>query len=211
MHPAAEAYQALLERIDRWFGATRERHPGIVPCRPGCSACCHGPFDISAADALLLRQGLATLTATDLGAVRDRAEEGLARLRQAAPEWGPPWDVRALGEERFDAVSEALADLPCPLLDDAGACRLYRWRPMVCRLIGLPMLTAEGEILANACPIQDDFPRYAALDPQPFDLEALEAEEVAALEAASLELLGRLDPGFETTVAGAVGGARSEE
>ena len=61
MHPAAEAWQSALERLDRWFSDARERLPGVIPCGPGCSACCHGPFDISVADALLLREGLAEL------------------------------------------------------------------------------------------------------------------------------------------------------
>jgi Fe-S-cluster containining protein len=205
MHPVAETYRDLLTRVDRWFHATVERHPGVVPCRSGCTACCHGPFDISAADTLLLREGLATLAPADRAAVAERGARLLGRMREIAPDWGPPWDLRILGEETFDRISEALADEPCPMLDRDGACLVYAFRPLVCRLMGLPMLTAEGELLENACPIQERFPDYLVLDPQLFDLDSLEAAEVACQEGAAGELLGNPTAAdFETTIAACV-------
>jgi Fe-S-cluster containining protein len=205
MHPAAIAYQALLERIDRWFEATAEQHPGVIPCRSGCSACCHGPFDISVADALLLREGLALLPAADRALARERAAELLELMQEMEPGWEAPFDVRTLGEARFDALTDALAAEPCPLLDDAGRCQVYAHRPLVCRLVGLPMVTAEGNVLENACPIQEDFPAYAAMDPQLFDLESLEAVETACLGTAADALQDKpRTPGFETVIAAVV-------
>ncbi len=154
------------------------------------------------ADTLLLREGLATLPADVRALVRDRGTALLERMQALAPGWGAPWDVRELEEEAFDQLTEALAAEPCPLLDEAGACRVYAYRPLVCRLIGLPMMTEEGELLENACPIQEDFPAYATLDPQLFDLGALHALEAQALEAAA----GDGDPGFETVIAAVVAG-----
>ena len=207
MHPAAIAYQALLARIDRWFEQTMQRHPAVVPCRSGCSACCHGPFDISVADALLLREGLALLPAADRAMARERALGILELMREIEPEWGAPYDVRTLGEDRFDALTDSLAAEPCPLLDEAGRCQVYAHRPLVCRLIGLPMVTAEGNVLENACPIQDDFPAYAAMDPQLFDLESLEGVEQSCLGTAAGALTGdRHDAGFETVIAAVVAG-----
>jgi hypothetical protein len=43
------------------------------------------------------------------------------------------------------------------------------------------MLTDLGENLPNACPIQEQFPVYAALAPIPFAYEAFAAEELAIL------------------------------
>lgn len=201
----AEAWQGALERVDAWFGAVAERHAGVIPCRPGCCDCCKGPFDITGADALLLQEGLKTLDAEARRAVGRRADALLARLRDLAPEWEPLWDLADIGEERFDAMVDALADEPCPLLDEAGRCRVYAFRPLVCRLMGLPMMTATGVALENACPIQSRFPAYAALDPQLFDLEALEAEEAACMEGAAAALFGTPNRrAFETTIAACV-------
>ena len=201
MDPAASAYRETLERIDRWFAQAVERHPGVIPCRSGCTACCHGPFDISVADTLLLREALAALPAETRQQVRTAAVEVLGRIRAQAPGWQSPFDLAELGEERFDGISESLASVPCPLLDEQGRCRVYQSRPLVCRLIGLPMMTAEGEILENACPIQEQFPDYALLDPQLFDLGALQDAEARHNEAAAERLFGsRALAGFETTI-----------
>jgi len=205
MHPAAAQWQDLISRFDRWFEATAERYPGVVPCRAGCSACCHGPFDISAADALLLREGLATLPEAVRAGVVARGRALLGRMREMVPEWAAPFDIQAIGDERFDALSDALAAEPCPLLDAEGRCLVYAYRPLVCRMIGLPMLTPSGDTLDNACPIQDHFPAYAALDPVPFDLDALEDRESRSQKAAALTLFGDArHAGYETTIAAVV-------
>ena len=198
----ASAYRSFLEQVDRWFGAATARHPGVVPCRAGCSACCHGPFDITAADVLLLEEALARLDRATRAEVDQRLSATWSRIMELAPGWAVPFDVAELGEARFDAVAQALANEPCPLLDAQGRCRVYDSRPLVCRLIGLGIEASTGEVLPNACPIQDEFPAYAALAPTPLDLHRLHEEEAAHLRAAAVELFGdeaRWE--YETTIA----------
>ena len=205
----ASAYRSFLEQVDRWFGAATARHPGVVPCRAGCSACCHGPFDISVADVLLLEEALAGLDPAGRAEVDRRLSGTWSRILELAAGWTEPFDIAGLGEARFDAISDTLAREPCPLLDAAGRCRVYASRPLVCRLIGLGLEASTGEVLPNACPIQDEFPAYAALAPTPFDLHRLHEEEAAHLKAAAVELFGneaRWE--YETTIA-ALGRARA--
>lgn len=207
MTPAAspEAYRALLERLDRWFADARASRPGVVPCTGGCSACCHGPFDISVADAELVAAAVRALPDAERAEARAAAGALLARLEERMPGWQAPHDIADAGEKAFDAAGEALAAEPCPLLGPGGACRIYADRPLVCRMIGLSMLTPSGRVIENACPIQDRFPEYAALPPLLFDLEGLEEEEHASLDGAARRLFG--DParrGYETTIAAAV-------
>lgn len=199
------AYRALLAQLDAWMDEGHRRHPGVIPCRAGCSACCHGPFDISAADAELVRAAVAALPDADGAAIRGRAAAQVRRAAELAGGWEAPWDVAALGDAVFDQVAERLADEPCPCLDAAGRCLIYADRPLTCRLIGLPMLTAGGEILENHCPIQERWPAYAALPPLPFDLEAFHEAEARAIAAAEARL--GCAAGFETTIAGAIAGA----
>ena len=196
-------YRDLLARLDAWFDTIRTAHQDVIPCRGGCTACCHGPFDISVADALLVRDAVVRLEPADRARVERRAAASDARMRKLYPGWDG--DASALDPDRFDRLTDAMADVPCPLLDERGNCGIYPDRPLVCRMIGLGVVTPAGRVIENTCPIQDQFPSYAALPPQRFDLEALEAVEVACLEAASGELFGTpLRTGFETTVAGAV-------
>ncbi len=198
-------YRQLLDRLDHWFTEARRAAGGTVPCRGGCSACCHGPFDISVADAELIGLAVDRLPAVDRSAVVQRAETLLEKMRALEPGWAPPYAVAELGEDRFDRLTDALAPEPCPLLDDAGRCRIYADRPLVCRMIGLGMRTPTGRVIENACPIQDRFPEYAALAPVPFELEALEEVEAKCLRAAALRRFGDAErQDFETVIAAAV-------
>jgi len=64
------------------------------------------------------------------------------------------------------------------------------------------MMTAAGIVLENACPIQEQFPGYAQIDPQLFDLEALEVLERECLEGAAVALFDSpLHHRYETTIA----------
>jgi len=198
---SAVRYRTLLQSFDTWTASAHHAHPGVIPCRQGCTACCHGPFDISAADALLLLETVAELPPARRAALLARAEAAAARQQGMAPDWATPFDVRELGEARFDEVCEALATDPCPCLED-GACVVYAGRPAVCRMMGLALESPDDRSLANGCPIQSDFPVYAALPAQPFDLAAFEATEEACLVEAGLALFDTVDAaGFETTIA----------
>jgi Fe-S-cluster containining protein len=197
-------YPALLRRLDQWQEAVRGRFPGIVPCRAGCAGCCHGPFDISVADALEVVRALDRLAPPDRLLVETASRRQLDLIRERAPGFGAPWDLGGLGEARFDDLAEALAAEPCPALDETGHCLIYEARPMICRMMGIGMRTGTGDI-ENACPIQDEFAEYRDLEPQPFDLTAWEVEEDRARRDAAEALFG--DPrrsGYETTIAGAV-------
>lgn len=202
--PQAEGspYPELLSQLDRWSAEAQLRHPGVIPCRAGCSACCHGPFDISVADAVMIRGAVRRLPAAVRAAVLLRAGRLADLIKPLAPGWTAPWDIADIGDDRFDAISEALVDEPCPLLDGNGACRIYDSRPLICRWMGLGMAAEDGRTIDNACPIQDQFPEYAALPPQSFDLDPFEAREAACLEDAAEALLGDSGRhGYETTIA----------
>jgi Fe-S-cluster containining protein len=198
-------YGQLLTRLDTWFATARRDAGAIVPCHEGCTACCHGPFDISIADAELIGEALDRMPAADRARVTGRAQALLARMRALEPTWSSPYPVDALGEERFDRLTDALAAEPCPLLDEAGRCGLYADRPLVCRMIGLGMRTPSGRTIENACPIQERFPGYPSLPPAMFELEAFEEVELVCLRQAAARRFG--DPDlweFETTIAAAI-------
>jgi Fe-S-cluster containining protein len=198
-------YLPLLGQLDAWQAEAQAAHPGIIPCRGGCSACCHGPFDISIADADTVATAIAALPEEIRRPIVVRATAQLEHMRELAPALESPWDVSILGDEAFDELCDALADEPCPALDATGQCVIYESRPLVCRIMGLGLQSTAGGEIPNACPIQDDFPAYAALPAQRFDLPTWEEGEAAALTQAASDRLG--DPTrtrFETTIAGAV-------
>jgi Fe-S-cluster containining protein len=195
-------YPALLAQLDRWSAGAHQANPGVIPCRTGCTACCHGPFDISVADTLMIRSAVGRLPDQIRAGVAARATALAGRIKALAPEWSAPWDIGDIGDDRFDVISEALVEEPCPLLDERGACVIYHDRPLICRWMGLGMLAEDGRAFDNACPIQDQFPDYSALALQPFALEPFEQREAVCLEDAADALLGDRDrSAYETTIA----------
>lgn len=137
-----DAERDLLRVLDDgWAEAARRAGPHLA-CRPGCTACCIGPFPITAADAARLARGLDRLRRDDPA----RAEEVAARARSSAGAFraaGFPGESRsgALGDDddAVDSFLEAHAEAACPALDLAsGRCDLYDARPVSCRTFGPP-------------------------------------------------------------------------
>ncbi len=147
-----------------------------------------------------MADGVGQLDEVTRHAVRERAMNHRSAYGAVLPDWTAPYDVGAIDDDAFDQLCDALTALPCPALDARGACAIYEHRPTTCRLMGRGWRTVGGEVLENACPIQDQFPGYAELRPAPLDLEQLEV----ALDACDADAASR---GFvRTTVAGAVAG-----
>ena len=192
-------YRDVLATVDDWFArGVAAAGRGVVPCVRGCSSCCHGPFDISPADVALVAEGVAALPEAQRRAVRSRAEKQLRRYAEVLPEWRAPFEIDQLDEQAFDALTERLSSAPCPALAEDGSCSIHAHRPATCRLTGLSLRSAQGDVLENYCPIQEQFPDYAALAPTDFDLQAFEAE------AARCDAQAAATGHASTTVAGAI-------
>lgn len=136
-------YLELLRQADAWYRSVKERFPEKVPCGRGCRECCLGLFDITLADADLLREGLARLDAATRRDIESRAAALLARLREIRPDLGE--DLDDLSEDEIDALCDALGPVECPVLGQEGECRLYAHRPLTCRLSGVPVVDLSGE------------------------------------------------------------------
>lgn len=141
-----EEYRRLLERADAWYRAVKERFPDRVPCGKGCRDCCLGLFDISPADAELLREGLAQAPPDVRADVVARSREILERLRAADPRLGE--DLDGWSEREIDELCDGLGPVECPVLGPSGECRLYAHRPLTCRLSGIPVVDVSGEVIA---------------------------------------------------------------
>ncbi len=184
--------------LDTWFHRAVAAAPGVIPCKVGCTACCHGPFDISSGDAERIAAAVATLPDVVREPLHQRARTNWEAFAALLPGITPTSDLDALPDALLDAACMAMMDAPCPALDAQGACVVHAARPVSCRLMGSGALLPSGEVLENGCPIQNDYPAYAALPPIPLDLPAVED----ALEL--LDLAARQAGWRGTTVAGAI-------
>lgn len=143
-------YRALLETLDAWFARCMETAGRHIQCRSGCSGCCRGLFDITLMDAALLRRGFDLLPAAARAPVLAKARARLGELQQRWPGFGPPYLLNHLPDEVWTEMPEEDAT-PCPLLGEDGRCLVYAFRPMTCRLHGLPNIDLSGESFSDEC------------------------------------------------------------
>lgn len=181
-------YQSLLSTIDQWFTTTQSKLPDAIVCVDGCCGCCRGLFDISLLDARLLRAGFDQLPAATQMVARHKAQIQLQKLQKNWPDFSHPYILNLMKDSVWIEMPEN--DLtPCPLLDENGHCLVYDYRPMTCRLHGLPQIDSSGEIfLEEWCSL--NFVGLNPLDLQDLrhDLHNLFHEEFILLRTFAKEL-----------------------
>ena len=142
-------YKLLLTEIDDWFAHCQTDFPDDIACGKGCSDCCRGLFDITVLDAALLKSGFKSLPLEIRVSSRKKAEESLSKIQTYWPEFKRPFILNYRPEEERETLMATDNETPCALLDEKGRCLLYDYRPMTCRLHGLPLIDISGEVMEN--------------------------------------------------------------
>jgi len=163
--------------IDDWFKHIREKYSAQMQCGKGCTACCHGLFDISLTDAVNVVRGFLELEPAVQERVYSKAAELHSTIRDVAPESSEP---TLFGEDdpRIDQIVDAANSPPCPCLGDQGECLIYEYRPMSCRLEGAPMIDVRDGLFGDWCELnfENGLPESASSD-FALDYDAINADE----------------------------------
>src|SRR5262245_50359874 len=122
-----------LNTIDQWFRQIRAKYATQMQCGKGCTACCHGLFDISLADAVEIARGFQKLSPAVQQEVRTEAENLHRAIASAAGGMTEPI-LFVEDDPRVDGIVDSCNSPKCPLLGPAGECRVYEHRPLACRL-----------------------------------------------------------------------------
>ena len=130
----------LIQIVDASLASAVVRSGHHLACRPGCSQCCHGVFEISALDAARLLEGLAGAEAATASRVRERITTAQSKLGTFYP-GDTATGVLTGTEEEIELFEEWAHAEPCPILDPVTqTCDLYEHRPILCRTFGPPIL-----------------------------------------------------------------------
>ncbi len=186
-----DAYHALLGEIDAWFtSCLQAAPPGALACRAGCSACCRGLFDISLLDAFLLRVGLAQLPTDVQEQVRTKCRLRLTELQAQWPQLQNPYILNTLPDESWTEMPET-DETPCPLLGDDNLCLVFAFRPMTCRLHGLPNIDLSGEDFStDICTLHSGDPHALPDTVLRWRFRESFSREITLLRAFTLQLTG---------------------
>ncbi len=146
MKEILENYGSLLSAVDRWFARCISEFPAQVKCSQGCSECCRSLFDITLLDAWFLKSGFDRLDESVKKTVREKAQKRLNSLRNKWPELDAPYILNIKPENDWEILMPDDDETPCPLLSENGNCLVYNYRPMTCRLHGIPLVDTSGEV-----------------------------------------------------------------
>ena len=138
----------LLHILDTAWADSARRSGAHLACRLGCTQCCHGAFAINGLDVARLRAGMEQLRSTDpalAAAIETRAHSWITQFAADFP--GDPATGNLGASESDQAAFDDFAnEAACPALDPAtGACSVYAWRPMTCRVFGPPVRMAPDD------------------------------------------------------------------
>ncbi len=166
-------YGKLLGEVDQWLASCVSNSGPEIACASGCAECCRGLFDITLLDACYLKSGFDGLDAAVKDSILKKAQGRIQELRLLWPDLAPPYILNYRPEEEWEVLMPDDDETPCPLLDADGRCLVYAFRPMTCRLHGLPLVDINGEVL------HDEWCTHNFLHSDPLETAQLRGEFTA--------------------------------
>ena len=131
-------YEAVVEMADNAFEKVRATHFESIKCKIHCSDCCHALFDLTLIEALYINYKVNELFIGDKKVMLEEkaniADRAVFKLKKKAYK-------EFEGGKSEDEILKDMATkrLRCPLLNEEDKCDLYEFRPITCRLYGIPL------------------------------------------------------------------------
>ncbi len=128
-----EPYESIVSRADEAFQQVKEGFPECIRCEPHCADCCHAVFGLFLIEAAFLKRDFDQLDEEERKAALKRgrdADQALEKLEGT---------LRSFKDDpQMISYSLARERIRCPLLNDHNECVLYPYRPITCRVYGIP-------------------------------------------------------------------------
>lgn len=138
LEPVFKKYERFVRQLDDVFEQVRQKHPDCVKCKLECADCCHALFDLSLIEALYINrhfiENAAEEKKVEIVEVANQADRKIYQLKRRAfkaVDGGEKTEEDVLLEMSVERVR-------CPLLNEDDRCELYDYRPVTCRLYGIP-------------------------------------------------------------------------
>ena len=187
-------YEALVEVVDQVSEKMKTEYPECVTCQIGCSDCCFALFDLTLIEALYLHHQFKDRFSDEkrevLVSKANQVDRQIAKLKRKAIN-----DLRAGKEETLILEEMATLRVRCPLLNDVEQCDLYDFRPITCRLYGVPtMIAGKGHTCGKTAFKTGTAYPTVNLDNIHNKLQEISAELVRDLETHHVKLADILIP-----------------
>ncbi len=131
-------YEALVQEVDRIFEKVKQACPQEVICYLGCSECCYAMFDLTLVEAMYInskfQEHLPEQQRVSILEKADQADRQAHRIKRQI------YRSQQKGKDTDSILDEVgRKRVRCPLLSQQDQCLLYAYRPITCRLYGIPM------------------------------------------------------------------------
>ncbi|ACU88403.1 YkgJ family cysteine cluster protein [Desulfomicrobium baculatum] len=129
-------YESLVAQVDAVFHKVSGNFVSEVRCKEGCSDCCHALFDVTLIEAMYLNSKFSELDEIRRNEIlieADKADRKAYLLKKKVSKEASEVDHSEI------LLRTAKERLRCPLLDSADKCALYAYRPITCRIYGIPL------------------------------------------------------------------------
>jgi Fe-S-cluster containining protein len=135
--PFFQQYEALLSLSEETFQRVGESHGDLVQCHVGCDDCCYALFDLTLIEALYMNHKFNELfqgrDREDRIAIANRIDREIHKIKKKA------YNALKSGKNEELILMEMAGErVRCPLLNQDRRCDLYAYRPVTCRLYGIP-------------------------------------------------------------------------
>lgn len=182
-------YEALVKQVDRVFEDVREKFPDRVKCKLECADCCHALFDLSLVEALYINRKFIDhefdRKKADILEDANKIDRKIYQLKRTAYK-AVKSDEKTEEQVLFEMAAERIR---CPLLNKDNRCDLYDFRPITCRLYGIPTsISGRGHTCGLSGFEEGDSYPTVNLDAIHAKLHALSREIVVALKSSHVKM-----------------------
>ena len=135
--PYFKKYEALVAQAETAFARVKEKYPDAVKCHKGCADCCHALFDLTLIEAIYINtrfhESFSGKTKADLIENASKIDRQTYKIKKQA------FRASQQGKSEEEVVAEVgRKRIACPLLDKDSLCKMYAYRPIACRVYGIP-------------------------------------------------------------------------
>jgi len=150
--PFFKKYEAIRNMADEAFARVEKEFPDCVKCQIKCADCCHALFDLTLIEAIYINhrfnQAFQGKEREALIERSNRADRKIHMIKKKA------YNDKKSGKNDVEILMNLASERArCSLLNDEDLCDLYEYRPITCRLYGIPT-SVEG--ISHTCG-QSDF------------------------------------------------------
>lgn len=137
LKPFFEQYEALVKLVDEAFVKVKGQHPEQVCCKVGCSDCCHALFDLGLVEAMYIKSKIdGMFEGAALEVLLERANEADRKIYRLKREANKAHEAGRSETEILERM--AGQRVRCPALEPDDRCAIYDYRPITCRIYGVP-------------------------------------------------------------------------